>query len=219
MSINAATLPVRKPVAAGLSTFAILALCAGPASKVAGEESAAAPWKVEEEWELVVNEPEPSTNSPQVTFFTCPDAAQETCYFQLQMNYAADTGYSSGGFHVAAARDEVLLDQARSATQKMITVSGDRIVWTSVMAVIDGEYLYAVKDGHGDDWGAFGGPDYLVRMSSGGAVDLGGYTPAKSLDMVDVGFGGNRIQGIVLKRVHLSYPDGASTTIEVNQSP
>jgi hypothetical protein len=199
--------------------LALLAMALAPAATANGAEPYGEPWKIEEDWELVVNDPDPITNSPQITFFTCPDATNETCYFQLQMNYAADAGYSSGGFHVAAALDEELVDQARSQTRRTITVDGDRIRWTSVMAVINGEFLYAVKDGHGDDWGAFGGPDYLVRMTSSGEDDLGDYTPAKSLELVDVCFGGNRVASIVLKRVRVYFPDGDWVTIDVNASP
>lgn len=176
-------------------------------------------YKVEEDWELVVNEPDPDTNSPQITFFTCPDATDPDCYFQLQMNYAADEWFSSGGFHVAAVRNEQLLDEARSETQRVISVNNDHIRWTSVMASISGELLFAVKDGHGDDWGSFGGPDYLVRMPDGGVSSLEEYTPASSLELVDIGFGGNRVASITLRSVRFYYTDGSSSSVTVNQSP
>lgn len=175
-------------------------------------------FKIEEDWELVVNDPDANTNSPQITFFTCPNSGDETTYFQLQMNYFADEAYSSGGFHVAAVRDETTLDQARSQTRRLITVDGDKIVWTSVMACIDGELLFAVKDGFGDDWGAFGGPDYLVRMSANGTQDLSSYSPTQSGSLVDIGYGANRVHSVVLKQVRFFYTDGSVTTTATNLS-
>lgn len=171
---------------------------------------------VEEDWELVIGEPRPGINAPQVNFFTGPDADDPDCYFQLQMNYAADEYFSGGGFHVAAVRDEQLLDEARSETRSVLSLANDTIRWTSVMAAFDGELLFAIKDGYGEDWGAFGGPEYLVRMPAHGVDNLVGYSPAKSLGMVDIQFGGNRVTSIVLKEVRLFFTDGTVTTVPVH---
>ena len=171
---------------------------------------------VEEDWELVVGEPRPAINAPQVNFFTCPVADDPDCYFQLQMNYAADEYFSGGGFHVAAARDEQLLDEARSETRSVLSLDNDTVRWTSVMAAFDGELLFAVKDGYAEDWGAFGGPEYLVRMPANGVDNLIGYSPAKSLELVDIQFGGNRVASIVLKEVRLFFTDGTVTTVPVH---
>ena len=62
-------------------------------------------YKVEEDWELVVNEPDPANNSPQITFFTSPSHLSEGTYFQLQLNYHAADHYSSGGFHIASVAE------------------------------------------------------------------------------------------------------------------
>ncbi|TWT84834.1 hypothetical protein CA13_63150 [Planctomycetes bacterium CA13] len=94
-------------------------------------------FKIEEVWELVVNEPDAASNSPQITFFISPNVGLENCYFQLQMNYAADDQFSGGGFHVGAFNDGQMKDQARSVTRRVLATSGDVIRWTSVMAVID----------------------------------------------------------------------------------
>lgn len=176
-------------------------------------------YKVEEDWELVVNDPDPNINSPQITFFITPDPNELDCYFQLQMNYAAADTYSSGGFHVGAFHHEQLRDEARSETRRTLTVDNDHVRWTSVMAAIDGELLFAVKDGYGDDWGSFGGPEYLVRMASDHITDLSQYTPSQSLETVDIGFGGNRVASLVLKRVRLFYADGRIEKLEINASP
>lgn len=176
-------------------------------------------WKIEEDWEMVINDPDPATFSPQVTFFTSPSVSSDDTYFQLQMNYAADEGFSGGGFHVAAVFGEDLIDEARSATSSTLATDGDVIRWTSVMATINGKYLFAVKDGHGDEWGHFGGPAYLVQLSAGDAVDLSSYHHQQSLDSVDVGFGGNRVHRITLERVRLHYADGHVTTLHVNAQP
>lgn len=193
------------------------------ASVVAGAHSATAiephVFKIEEDWEMAVSEPDAANCSPQVTFFTSPSFQMENCYFQLQMNYAADEGFESGGFHVAAVVDEAFLDEARSATQLTLASSNDLIRWTSVMATINNKLLFAVRDGTGNEWGSFGGPDYLVTIVPSPVVDLNDYAAQQSLDNVDIGFGANRVTSITLKRVRLFYTDGTSRTITVNGQP
>lgn len=175
--------------------------------------------RIEEDWEFVVREPQSAINSPQITFFTCPDGADPECHFQLQMNYAARASYSSGGFRVSAVRAETMLDEARSDSRIVLSLDNDKVSWTSVMGIAEGEFLFAVKDGYGEAWGSFGGPEYLVRMPANGAVDMSGYTPTKSLQMVDVGFGRNRVESIVLKRVRYYFSDGHVATVAIDASP
>ena len=165
-------------------------------------------YKIEEDWEMVIKEPDSITISPQVTFFTYPSVNLDQLYFQLQMNYAADEGFSGGGFHVAAIQDEEILDEERSDTRLTLATDGDLIRWTSVMAVIQNKVLFAVRDGHGQEWGSFGGPDYLVKITPSPVADLSEYHPEKSLDSVDIGFGANRVDSVTLRKCEFSIPMG-----------
>lgn len=69
---------------------------------------------IEEDWEFVLNEPDAKNVSPQITFFTSPSVNVDECYFQLQMNYAAEEGFSSGGFDFTGVNHEQIVDRARS---------------------------------------------------------------------------------------------------------
>ncbi len=177
-------------------------------------------FKIEEDWELVVNDPDANNYSPQVTFFMSPRLS-EYDYFQLQMNYSADADvdFTGGGFHVAAVRNGSMYDEARSQTRLAISSDNDHIRWTSVMANINGEYLFAVKNGYGDEWGPFGGPEYLVRMPAEGDKALNEYSPQASLDNVDIGFGANRVSSLKLLQVRYYFTDGHEVSVAINQSP
>ncbi len=133
------------------------------------------------------------------------------------MNYAADQSYSAGGFHVAAIAQETQVDEARSGTRNGLSSSHDTIRWTNVMAVINQELLFAIKNGYCSDWGAFGGPEYLVKMSAGSITDLNSYHPRSSLSDVDIGYGANRVAEIELKSVRVFYVDGNVIEVPVNQ--
>lgn len=174
-------------------------------------------YKIEEDWELVVNDPAPAIHSPQLTIYTSPVSDGVSKYFQLQLNHAADAWFSGGGFQVAAAINEEVMDRARSDVQTALASSGDTISWTVVMACLDNEFLYAVTDGNSASWGSFGGPEYLVRMPSGEIQDLSGYKYQNSVDSLDIGFGGNRVQSLKLKQVRLFDSAGGVQEIAVNQ--
>jgi hypothetical protein len=185
-------------------------------------------YKVEEDWGMVIHEPDAINVSPQVTFAIMPCGAEHVdeddqhahnCYFQLQMNYSADENFSAGGFHVAAVENEDLVDEARSDDQIELATHHDHVTWTSVMAVVSDKLMFAVKDGHGTDWGNFGGPEYLVQMSTCPISDLGNYSYETSLDNVDVSFGANRVDSIELIRVRLYYTNGNMVTIPLNRNP
>ena len=164
-------------------------------------------YKIEEDWELVVSSPRAAIHSPQISLYTTPDDSDPEAYFQLQLNYAAREDFSEGGFMVSAMRDETPVQEARSDVRELLTHDGEQLRWTSVMAVINNELLFAVKDGLGSNWGSFGGPDYIVRMPARGLQHLDRYTPEKSLETVDVSFGANHVQSLVLTRVRAYYTD------------
>ncbi len=176
-------------------------------------------WKIEEDWEMVISEPDPSIYSPQVTFFTSPSTEIGDTYFQLQMNYEADTGFSAGGFHVAAVQGDSIVDEERSDSRITLATNNDRIRWTNVMAVVENKLLFAVKDGHGDEWGDFGGPEYLVRLVPAPVEDLSRYHHQQSLDSVDIGFGANRVQSVTLRRVRVFHTNGVVRSFELGLHP
>jgi len=177
--------------------------------------AAGEPWsRIEEDWELRLNQPEAISNSPQITIYMTPNVSKLATYFQLQLNHAADVNFSEGGFRVSAIVDETALDGARSGTQGLLTYDGDIIRWTSVMAVRDNQIYFAIKDGTSMSWGDFGGPEYLLSIPSGEIKDLSGYTPKQSIKDVDIGFGRNRIEALTLKRVRAFREDGSSVLVE-----
>jgi len=184
-------------------------------------------WKVEEDWEMVVHEPDAINVSPQVTFAISATGGHEdadehsahNCYFHLQMNYSADEQFSAGGFHVAAVEQDEIVDEERSEKQIVLSSDGDQLQWTSVMAVVDNKLMYAVKNGYGTDWGNFGGPDYLVQAANCPVSDMRDYSYQWSLDNVDVSYGANRVASIELVRIRLFYTNGNFVTIPLNLQP
>jgi hypothetical protein len=182
-----------------------------------GEEPPVTIVRIEEDWEMKLLEPDPENNSPQITFFTRPSEDDPSRYFQTQMNYAADEEFSGGGFHVAAVLGDAYFDEARSSTRQRLASSNDTVVWTTVMAKQSDEIVFAIKNGHCVDWGDFGGVDFLVRLPAESIENLNNYHPEQSLESIDVGFGGNRVDYIMLKSIRVYYSHGVTKTFPINQ--
>lgn len=176
-------------------------------------------YRIEEDWELRINDPDPANFSPQLTLFVSPSVDTEADYFQLQLNYSADSDFSGGGFDVAAVRNAEVADEVRSLTSQALSQSNDEIHWTNVMVILEEKLLFAVKDGSSLTWGNFGGPEYLVEIPGATYSDLAEYHPQQTLDTVDIGFGANRIDSLTLTRVRVYYTDGKVTTVPVNRQP
>jgi hypothetical protein len=179
----------------------------GPAAQSSAQQGGL--YRIEEDWELGLRAPDGATYSPQISLLMMPQADDLGQYFQLQLNFAADAGFSGGGFQVAAVNEDVHVDSARSLQRSPFLTDGDTVRWTSVMAMIDGELLYAVKNGASIDWGNFGGPEYLVRMQAVGPQSLLGYSAQQSIAQADIGFGANRVSSLQLKSVRFYYLDGS----------
>ena len=183
------------------------------------QSSAAESWvRIEEDWELVVGEPDTSINSPQLTVYYTPSAQSPEIYFQVQLNHAADESFLGGGFRVAAVQSDERVDEALSGTRAMISYTGDTIRWTNVMAVVGDEILFAIKNGTSQSWGEFGGPEYLLRMQRHHVSDFSDYSPEQSVSDIDFGYGRNRVQSLVLKRVRAYRADGTYAIYEANLS-
>lgn len=176
-------------------------------------------YRIEEDWEMVVNEPDSSIHSPQLTFFLAPNPANPDRYFQLQLNHAVEHEFSGGGFHVVAAEGSQHLDSVRSSTYQPLVSHDQTVRWTSVMTAHGDSVYYHVKNGYAADWGSFGGYWTAVRMAAEGTQHFNDYDLSRSLEMIDIGFGGNRVDSLVLRNVRLYRTDGTVSQVSVNRSP
>jgi len=117
---------------------------------------------------------------------------------------------------VTAIREDSAYDEARSDFRDRFSAEDEQIRWTSVVAVIEGNLLFAIKDGFGTHWGSFGGPEYILRMPAGTTRSLQNYSPRRSFESTDIGFGANRVKSLALKKARAYYSDGNVVEVLVN---
>jgi hypothetical protein len=164
--------------------------------------------KIEEHWELQVGGPDADRSAPQATMVMSPSDNLDSLYFLFTLNHQSDPEYQAGGMQVqlwdgdtaveAAGSDAGTLDQAN-----------DVISWVQRLKVDGGNLTFEVVDGTSSSWGAFGGGS--LSLSTPTSLDsLNGYRPAVSIAESQVGYAGNRVQALILKRLVWVTDDGQS---------
>lgn len=161
---------------------------------------------VEEDWELVVYEPDGDIMAPQLHTVMSPFAELDPYYAQFSWNYREVPSFQPGGFQVQAwADDNVLI--AKSFDLDKFSLQQEKFTWTQVMGT-DGQYTrVAVVDGYSLTWGTFGGIEALIGdfVSLG---DLSGYSTDVSVKNSLITYGANRVKTFRIVEVRYHGPDG-----------
>ena len=96
-----------------------------------------------------------------------------------------------------------------------MATEGEVVTWTQAMSYEDGILSFEITNGHSATWGNFGGEGYLKSAAQETEITtLSQYSPATSVSNSGVGFAGNRVASLVLKRARLIMSDG--TVLEDN---
>lgn len=157
--------------------------------------------RVEEDWELVIGEPDANTNAPQITCTISPFGSIDLGYAAFELNHRTEPAYASGGYqlHVWTPNSPVVV---KSSPEKvMLTTPGETLTWTQTLNLTAGVLTFDVVNGSSTTWGAFGVPGQLSATVATPILNLNTYHSAVSVANSGVGFAGHRVQSLVLKSV------------------
>lgn len=171
--------------------------------------------RVEEDWELEVTTPDPLQYSPQISTWMSPNESLDNEHFCANFNHAQKQDYAGGGFQTNAYHGTALMDEKVNRSGVKLSSNGEAIKWTQVMAIVNQELVFAIKDGTSQSWGDFGGPDSLVRFSSS-LNNLNGYRPNRSAEWSGVGFASNRVALLKLAKVRYFTDQGQVLESSIN---
>ena len=204
-----------RAVVTPLGALATLALVFGPLSPQTSAWDGTDVVCVEEDWELVVDEPDATTNSPQVTCVTSPVGHVNGVYVAFDLNHHSLTDYYSGGLQLQLWHDDVPLSDDYPRMYNLLSSTGEVVTWTQRMRLGDERLRFEVVNGLSSSWGAFGGSTLSVSVETN-LENLNQYSPDVSVANSGVGFGGNRVERLALKRVRLYKANGQVDVREVN---
>ena len=178
-------------------------------SSAVAAESSDSIVRVEEDWELVVGTPDPYTNAPQMTCLLSPNAHTDGYYGAFVLNHQSLPVFEDGGLQLQIWDGEVPMSDRKFPDGNVMSQTGETVIWTQSMELDNGILSFEIRSGNSTTWGSFGGQGYLKSSVPSPLESLNSYDPAVSAENSGVGYAGNRVDSLVLKKVRLYTSDGA----------
>jgi hypothetical protein len=172
--------------------------------------------RIEQDWEIVVKDPDPSSFSPQVALWLKPDP-QIDYGMLVTFNYQDTPAYAGGGIHIQAWDGETLLG-AKSYKTGFCPGKGEKIPVTAFVEVKAGKFSCGVSGGTSASFGDLskaglsvtGVPTTLTRLSA--------YQTQDSIDNTLFLVGPARLSSINILAVRGYDANGKQTFLEGSSS-
>jgi hypothetical protein len=164
--------------------------------------------KVEEDWELVVSEPDVSVCAPQVTTVMSPVGHLDGVYNAFDFNHESQPGFVAGGMQLQVWNGETPVALRRSREGENLGTNNETITWTQAMKVENGTLSFWLKNGSSSSWGNFGGWNDTSVSVATSLTSLHTYSPLVSVEGSGVGYAGNRVTSLRLLRVRYTTSTG-----------
>ena len=164
--------------------------------------------RVEEDWELVVAEPDANNNAPQVSCVTSPVGNVESFHAALVLNYQGLPEFVPGGIQLQVWNNETPQLWRKFPNTALMAHPGETVRWTQVMELTECGLTFEIINGSSTTWGSFGGQGYLKKNIYTSLPSLNAYSPDTSVEHSGVSYASNRVTSLVLKRVRLHLSTG-----------
>jgi hypothetical protein len=197
--------------------LALLAFAApvGMRPALAGDDDSGTIVQVEEDWEMVIDESDPDSLAPQATCVFSPLGNADVLYAALDLNHRSQPEFASGGLQLQVWVDDEPLATAESNNQNKLHRNNETVTWTHRIQVADGHLTFSVVDGHSLSWGEFGNGELSLDFASS-LENLNQYDPQVSVSNSGIGFAGNRVISLKLKKVRVFTSTGDVVEVSPN---
>jgi hypothetical protein len=154
--------------------------------------------RVEEDWQLALNEPNDSVASPQFHTIMSASGALSSYYAEVTWNYSDTPSFIPGGLQLHSWSGDTLVKQ-HTVRPELLSTTAETITWTQALET-DGTTLYFdILDGNSVTWGWFGRDMRISEQAN--LPDLSGYSPAVSVANSAVTYGANRVNMLMIREV------------------
>lgn len=178
---------------------------------------------VEEDWELVMKAPDKESTAPQITTALGP-ARADHLLATFEINHYSHPQFVPGGLQLLLWKHGGFLASSRSNKYGRLEVNGEKITWTQVMRLKQGQLTIAIVNGRSKTWGCFGQEKSQFDASADdrqaglrisvpmGLVTLNDYSPDSSVKNAGIGYAAHRVRSLALVRVRYGTGDGTVVT-------
>jgi len=153
--------------------------------------------RVEEDWKLVLNEPNNGLYSPQFHTVMSPYPNINGYYAQVLWNYKEVWDFEPGGLQFQTWIGEDLT-RSRDFRSESLSTTAETITWTQRLSINGGTIRFYVIYGQSTTWGAFG--NYIIDADDG-IDDLNSYDTNTSVHNSWITYGSNRVDSLVITEV------------------
>lgn len=154
--------------------------------------------RVEEDWELVVNEPDGDATSPQFHTVMSPFDHVNSFHALTLWNYREMPDFAPGGVQLHSYDGETLV-RKRSIESGSLSTTAETITWTQSLETDGTTLTFSITDGNSTTWGSFGRD--MNISSSANLAQLNGYDTETSVTNSCITYGANRVESFKIKRV------------------
>ena len=173
------------------------------------------PDAIEEDWQVVIANPDPLGVGPQITTVMSPVGDNSSPFFAFDMNYREYPIFAAGGMQIQVWSGNRVTDTS-SQGNSLFNNAGESITWTQRMSISGGNVNYAVNNGQSTSWGQFGQGSQLTVSFPSTLSDLSGYDPdGGSAANSGASWQSNHVTKLVLLRVRY-YANGQLLWTDTN---
>jgi hypothetical protein len=168
---------------------------------------------IEEDWVMVLNEPNDNIQSPQFHTIMSPLGHLDANYAQVLWNYRETPGFTGGGIQLQSYDDKNLL-RIRTVDNRLLSTQGETITWTQGLWTDGTTLSFYIENGYSQSWGEFGRD---MRIDENASIpNLNQYSTDVSVASCAVTYGGNRVNSLAITQVRRYGQDGL---ISVDSTP
>jgi hypothetical protein len=206
------TRPIRT---AWLLASALLTVAATVTSAPAQLQSlATAPDAVEEDWVLVIGNPDPLGVGPQITTVMSPTSDPTRSFIAFDMNYREYPVFFAGGVSTQVWSKGQITAFATQGSSVFGT-NNETVTWTQRMSFSGGVLTYDINNGQSTTFGQFGQGLNLQVTHNTDIPDLSGYSPSYSASKSGASWESNLVTSLTLKQVRY-YANGQLLRTDTN---
>jgi hypothetical protein len=162
--------------------------------------------RVEEDWSLLVSQPNQDSASPQVsTQMARSPYSSRFCNFHL--NSTDVPAFALGGFQLQVWKGSTNIAYMNSSTSPILSTDNELITWTQYLTQnSNGKLTFGISAASSQTFGDFSGVSIDIPS---GLTSLDNYSPDYSLANSGVTYGANRVSSLAITQVRKIYSDGS----------
>jgi hypothetical protein len=164
--------------------------------------------RVEEDWEVLVAEPDSANDSPQIVTVFGPTDASWGTHAVFELNHGTLPDFGEGGMQLQAWYQNLQVGYKGQFAPAELEIAGEIVRFTTVTRLSNFNLVLEIRNGQSATWGSFGNTSFLRLRLLTARTDLNPYDPDNSLRHSRVTFGANRVNRFVRKEIRFYSSEG-----------